>query len=104
MASPKKKPTAEQSTESTEQSTTVDIGHLASILMQPREPIIGRLMRALLKFRSDAYGTVDVSEWLSDLERHSKAELVLPEDVIDFLLEGNAARLFQALQVSVASQ
>lgn len=80
----------------------VDIGQLASILMQAKGPIIDRLGRALPKFSGD--GTLDVSEWLDDLERRCKVERVGPEEVVDFLLEGNAARVFRALRVSEASQ
>ena len=80
----------------------VDIGQLVSILMQAKGPIIDRLGRALPKFSGD--GTLDVSEWLDDLERRCKVERVGPEEVVDFLLEGNAARVFRALRVSEASQ
>ena len=55
----------------------VDIGTLASILMQAKGPIIDRLERALSKFSGD--GTLDVSEWLDGLERRCKAERVSPE-------------------------
>ena len=69
--------------------------------MQAKGPINDRLRRALPMFTGD--GSLDVSDWLSDLERRSKAELVRPEEVIDFLLESNTARLFRALWVSEAS-
>ena len=82
--------------------TSIDIGQLASILMQAKGPIIDRLGRALPKFSGD--GTLDVAEWLDDLERRCKVERVGPEEVVDFLLEGNAARMFRALRVSEASQ
>ena len=83
-------------------STLIDIGQLASILTQARGPIIDRLGRALPKFSGD--GTIDVSEWLDSFERRCKTEQVGPEEVIDFLLEGNAARVFRAMRVSEASQ
>ena len=83
-------------------SNLIDIGQLASILMQAKGPIIDRLGRALPKFSGD--GTVDVSEWPDGFERRCKSEQVEPQEVVDFLLEGNAARVFRALRVSEASQ
>ena len=80
----------------------VNAEQLASLLMQARGPILDRLERSLSKFSGD--GTIDVSEWLDNLERRCKVERVQPEEVIDFLLEGNAARVFRALRVSEASQ
>lgn len=83
-------------------TSMIDIGQLASILMQAKGPIIDRLGRQLPKFSGD--GTSDVSEWLDRFERLCKAEQVKPEEVVDFLLEGNASRVFRALRVSEASQ
>ena len=79
----------------------IDVGQLASILMQAKGPIVDRLERSLSKFSGD--GTLDVSEWLDNLERRCKVERVEPLEVIDLLLEGNAARVFRALRVSEAS-
>ena len=83
-------------------ASMVDIRALASILMQQRGPIIDRLGRALPKFSGD--GTSDVSESLDRFENLCKAEIIQPTEVIDFLLEGNAARVFRALRVSEASE
>lgn len=83
-------------------SSMIDVNQLASILMQARGPIIDRLERSLSKFSGD--GSQDAAVWLDDLERRCRAERVGPEEVIDFLLEGNAARMFRALRVSEASQ
>ena len=70
--------------------------------MQAKGQIIYRLGRALPKFSGD--GTVDLSEWLEDFERRCKSERVEPQEVVDFLLEDNAARVFRALRMSEASQ
>ena len=83
-------------------STMVDVHQLASILMLARGPIIDRLGRVLPKFSGD--GTVDVSEWLDNLERRCKLERVGPEEVIDFLLDGGAVRFFHALRVAEAKE
>ena len=79
----------------------IDVSQLASILMQAKGPIVDRLERALSKFSGD--GTVEVSLWLDNLERRCQVERVQPVEVIDFLLEGNALRVFRALRVSEAS-
>ena len=79
----------------------IDVSQLASILMQAKGPIVDRLERALSKFSGD--GTVEVSLWLNNLERRCQVERVQPVEVIDFLLEGNALRVFRALRVSEAS-
>ena len=80
----------------------VDIGRLADVLSQARGPILDRLGRALPKLSGD--GSVDVTEWLADFERQCRVERVAPAEVIDFLLEGNARRVFRRLTVAEASQ
>jgi len=82
-------------------STLVDLGKLASILMQAKGPIVDRLKRSIPLFSGD--GTSEVSEWLDNVERLCRLEQVAPEEVIDYLLEGRAARVFRALRVSEAS-
>ena len=83
-------------------SGVVDVAQLASILMQAKGPIIDRLQRTLSKFSGD--GSVDISQWLDDLERRCALERVEPVEVVDFLLEGPAARVYRALRVSEASK
>ena len=80
----------------------VDVAKLASILMQAKGPIIDRLLRTLDKFSGD--GTQDVSEWIDLLERRCALEQVGPEEVVDYLLEGNASRIYRSLRVADASQ
>ena len=83
-------------------SPMVDVGQLANILTQARGPIIDRLSRALPKLSGD--GSVDVAEWLGNLERLCSVERVGPADIIDYMLEGNAARVYRRMMVSEASQ
>ena len=84
------------------QPVVVDIGKLANILLQARGPILDRLGRALPKLSGD--GSVDVAEWLADLERLCRVERVECVDIIDYMLEGNAARVYRRMMVSEASQ
>ena len=69
---------------------------------QARGPIIDRLECAGAKFCGD--GTRDVSQWLDELERRCALEKVGPEEVIAYLLDGNAKRVADALRVAEASQ
>jgi len=82
-------------------STLVDLGQLASILMQARGPIVDRLRKGIPLFSGD--GTSDVSEWLYNVERLCKLEQVAPQEVVEYLLEGRASRVFRSLRVSEAS-
>ena len=83
-------------------SSVVDMAMLASILMQAWGPIIDSLERAVAKFSGD--GTRDVLQWLNELERRCVLEKVGPEEVIAYLLDGNAKRVYDALRVAEASQ
>ena len=67
-----------------------------------KRPIIDRLGRTLLKFSGD--DTVDVSEWLDNLERRCKLEQGQHMEVVDFMLQGKAARIFRSFTISEASQ
>lgn len=86
----------------TEQRVLVDVSKLADILTQARGPILDRLSRQLPKLTGD--GSVDVLEWLTDLERLCQVERVAPCDVIGHLLSGNAARVHRRMTVGDASQ
>lgn len=80
---------------------SIDVAQLASLLMQAKGPIIDRLGRSLSKFSGD--GSVDLSQWLDEFERKCAIEPVRPEEVVDFLLEGPAARVYRSLRVAEAS-
>ena len=78
----------------------VDMGQLASLLMQARGPLLDRVTRQIAKFNGD--GSVDVTEWLAAVERVCGLEDVKPASVIGFLLDGEPARLFRRLSVADA--
>ena len=80
----------------------VDVSALANILTQARGPILDRLTRQLPKLTGD--GSVDVMEWLADLERLCQLESVTPVDIIGHMLEGSAARLYRRMLVGDATQ
>ena len=92
----------DKSPESAKAPVLMDVGELANLLTQARGPILDRLTRQLPKFAGD--GTVDVQEWLGDLERLCKLERVDPVDIVSYLLEGTAARLYRRMLVGDASQ
>ena len=80
----------------------VDVRQLASILMASKGPIIDRIARQVRKFEGD--GTIDVTEWLKDVDRLCLVERVRPTEVVEHLLGGGALRLFRSLMVSEANQ
>ena len=80
----------------------VDVNALANILTQARGPILDRLLRQLPKLTGE--GTVDVLEWLADLERLCQLERVAPVDIVGLMLEGNAARVYRRMLVGDAAQ
>ena len=82
-------------------SVGVSVSQLANILTQARGPILDRLGRSLPKLSGD--GTLDVSEWLADLERLCRVEQIDCVDVIDFMLDGNARRVYRRMIVAEAS-
>ena len=84
-------------------SGTVDVGALANILLQARGPILDRISRHLPKF-SGADRDVDASAWLTDLERWCILEKVSPVEIIPYMLEGNATRVYRRMLVGDASQ
>ena len=84
------------------QTLLVDVGQLANILMQARGPILDRLSRQLPKLTGD--GSVDVNEWVHSLERLCALEKADPADVVSYLLEGSALRLYRRMLVQDASQ
>ena len=73
----------------------------AQLVSSVRGPIVDRLLRVVNKFTGD--GKRDVSKWLDDVERHCRLETVQPEEIIEFLLDGNALRLYQSMRVLEAS-
>lgn len=96
-------PVADEATvETVAAPVTLDVNQLANILTQARGPIIDRLERAMPKLSGD--GSVDVTEWLTAFEKRCKAELSSPADFIDFMLTGNASRVYRRMMVSEASQ
>ena len=61
----------------------VDVRQLASILMASKGPIIDRIARQVRKFEGD--GTIDVTEWLKDVDRLCLVERVRPTEVVEHL-------------------
>jgi len=74
---------------------------LCSAIVAARGPILDRLERGIGKFSGDGE---DVAAWLENLERRCRVESVDPSEVVEFLLAGNAARVFRQLTVAEASQ
>ncbi|KAG1650342.1 hypothetical protein GQR58_028122 [Nymphon striatum] len=87
----------------------VDIGQLANILTQARGPILARITQLLAtRFggsgRLSGSGSVDVTEWVECLEGMCRLENVSPADIIGYVLEGNASRIYGRMMVGDASQ
>ncbi|KAG1712190.1 hypothetical protein GQR58_002379 [Nymphon striatum] len=87
----------------------VDIGQLANILTQARGPILARITQLLAtRFggsgRLSGSGSVDVTEWVECLEGMCQLENVSPADIIGYVLEGNASRIYGRMMVGDASQ
>lgn len=80
----------------------VNVGELANILMQARGPILDRLSRQRKKFSGD--GEIDCSEWLADFEWSCRVEPVDPAEMIDYMLEGSARRVYRRMLVSESTQ
>ena len=84
------------------EAAMVDVRQLASILMQSKGPIIDRIARQVRRFEGD--GSIDVTEWLKDVDRLCLLERVRPTEVVEHLLGGGALRLFRSLMVGDANQ
>ncbi|KAG1696623.1 Acetylcholinesterase [Nymphon striatum] len=91
------------------QGLLVDISQLANILTQARGPILARISQLLAtRFggsgRLSGSGSVDVTEWVGCLEGMCRLENVSPAEIIGYVLEGNASRIYERMMVGDASQ
>ena len=75
---------------------------LCSAIVAARGPILDRVERAVVKF--DGSGSVDIAAWLENLEKRCTLESVAPEEIVGYLLGGNALRVYRQLTVAEASQ
>ena len=82
-------------------SIVIDASAVASALNQARGPILGRISAHVPKFSGE--GTMDISDWVTRYERHCGLEQVAPTDLLLYMLEGSAARLYGRMLVSEAS-
>ncbi|KAG1698823.1 hypothetical protein GQR58_005653 [Nymphon striatum] len=91
------------------QGLLLDVSQLANILTQARGPILARITQLLAtRFggsgRLSGSGSVDVTEWVECLEGMCRLENVSPADIIGYVLEGNASRIYGRMMVGDASQ
>lgn len=95
-------PKGEASPSGGAQTPLVNVSELAKLITQARGPVLDRLERGLSKFRGD--GTQDVQKWLDDFEHRCGLEGVEPADMVMYLLEGGARRVYDAMMVADAKQ
>jgi len=89
-----------QETTAVQENTAVLLKQLCSAIVAARGPIIDRLEKSVGKFD----GSTDLTEWLDNFERKCGAESVTAEEIIQYLLTGNAERVYRKLTVAEASQ
>ena len=73
-------------------SIVLDASAVASALNQARGPILGRISSQVGK----------VSDWVTMYERHCALEQVAPTDLLLYILNNGAARLYGRIMVSEA--
>ena len=81
-------------------STEVD-KMLAVLTISQHASILDRMSRAIPHFAGD--GVTDIGEWLENFERRCGLEQVDPARLVDFLLAGNASRVYRRMTVAEAS-
>ena len=79
----------------------VDARVLASILNQPKEPILTRISQLLSTFTSDS--STEVTLWLAKLKRLCEFEPITPIRILMHMLVDNAAQVYSKKKATEAS-
>lgn len=83
------------------EETATLLKQLCSAIVAARGPILDRVERAVGKFSGSGE---DVATWLDNLERRCGLESVSPGEIIEYLLDGSAVRVYRQMTVAEASQ
>ena len=83
-------------------SITLDTSSVASVLNRARGPILERISGQVQKFSGDGRG--DISDWLASYERYCQLEEVGPAELLLYMLDGSAARLYARMPVGDVRQ